>query len=424
MKHALKWWHIVLALAGVGGGIAYRNRRRLIAGLLKLPAPQHKVQRFPDLRISMPDDVVLAADLYRPNGVETAPTVLIRTPYGRKSLNQFIASLFAERGFNVVCQDTRGRFGSEGAFEPYVNEAADGEATLAWIAEQSWSNGRIGMWGQSYLGYVQWAAAVTESPHLHAMLPAITQSNLGGPDEQGFMWLDRTLRWLLLLDAMMDTSLWAWQKFSLSYYALAQNRRLERGWHHLPLATADEAVLERPESFYQTWAAQYQPEAPYWQAVDFRAKVPQVSVPMHLVAGWYDIFLQGQLADYAAQRAAGHNPYLTIGPWTHMDQQGMASAVREGITWYEAKLKGNEQVLRSFPVRLYLQGANQWLDYESWPPPAQQASFYLQAKGNLPRISPSLGHRQTVIATIQPTLHRTLAGRCSLLRLVQLITAA
>ena len=386
MKKRLKW---IMTLAGMVGSFAFLKRRRLIAHLLQLSPPQNKVQRQNNMRIAMPDGIHLIADLYRPVGLATAPTVLIRTPYGRNSLNPFFASLFAERGFNVVCQDVRGRFSSEGAFEPYVHEAADGEATLAWIAEQAWSNGRIGMWGQSYVGFVQWAAASTGTPHLHALLPAVTQANLGGPNEAGFIWLDRTLRWILLLEAMMDQTLPIWQKIGLSYYAPMQNSRVQAGWEHLPLATADEAVLGHPQPFYRTWAAHFQADDPYWQAVDLRRIVPEVGLPVHLVAGWYDIFLNGQLRDYAALRQAGHQPYLTIGPWTHMDQQGMAGAVQAGIAWFTAKLKGDAEAIRPNPVRIYLQGANQWLDYESWPPPAQQRSFYLQASGRLATTQPS-----------------------------------
>lgn len=381
----------LLAIMAVLGVTLYLNRRQLIARLLKLAPPQHAVIREADVSITMPDGVRLVADVYHPVGLTPAPTVLMRTPYGRTNINQIFATLFAERGFNVVSQDVRGRFGSEGEFEPYVNEARDGQATLAWIAEQPWSNGRIGMYGQSYVGFVQWAAAASGTPHLHAMVPAITQSNLGGPTDQGFMWLDRTLRWILLLEAMTDQSLPAWQKMALSYYAPMQNRRVAAGWHHLPIATADTAVLGHPQDFYQTWAQHYQPDDPYWQAVDLRRKVADIAVPMHLVAGWYDIFLQGQLADYAALREAGHQPYLTIGPWTHMDQQGMVAAVREGLSWFTAKLKGEGDAVRPSPVRLYLQGADQWRDYEAWPPPAQASPFYLQALGQLGTAEPPAG---------------------------------
>ncbi|MCA9943797.1 MAG: CocE/NonD family hydrolase, partial [Anaerolineales bacterium] len=177
----------IAGLTALGSSI-YLGRRQIIARMLKLPPPTYKVEKEPDLHVIMPDSIELATDLYRPAGLDNAPTVLMRTPYGRKSINQFFAMIFAERGFNVVSQDVRGRFDSEDEFEPYVHEASDGEATLAWIAEQPWSNGRIGMWGQSYVGFVQWAAASTGTPHLHAMMPAITQSNLGGPNEQGFIW--------------------------------------------------------------------------------------------------------------------------------------------------------------------------------------------------------------------------------------------
>ncbi len=390
MANALKKWFGLAAVAALGGTL-YLNRRQLVARLLKLPPPQNGVIREPGIHIPMPDGVRLAADVYHPVGLTPAPTVLMRTPYGRTNINQIFATLFAERGFNVVAQDVRGRFGSEGTFEPYVNEASDGAATLAWIADQPWSNGRSGMWGQSYVGFVQWAAASTGTPHLHAMLPAITQANLGGPTDQGFMWLDQTLRWILLLEAMMDQSLPAWQKMALSYYAPEQNKRVAAGWNHLPLAAADTAVLGHPQDFYQTWAQHYQPDDPYWQAVDLRRQVPDVAVPLHLVAGWYDIFLQGQLADYAALRAAGHAPYLTIGPWTHMDQQGMIAAMREGLDWFTAKLKGEAGAIRPSPVRVYLQGADQWLDYEAWPPPAQETPFHLQAMGQLAPAEPPAG---------------------------------
>ncbi|WP_420631310.1 CocE/NonD family hydrolase [Candidatus Leptofilum sp.] len=390
-KSVSKW--LGLAAVVAAGGAIYRQRRQLIARLLKLPPPQNKYSVEPNMHIPMPDGVTLVADLYRPTNLAAAPTVLIRTPYGRKNLNQFFATLFAERGFNVVCQDVRGRFDSEGHFEPYVNEAADGEATLAWIAEQRWSNGRIGMWGQSYVGFVQWAAASAGTLHLHALLPAITQSNLGGPNDEGFMWLDRTLRWILLLEAMMDDSLTPWRKMGLSYYAPVQNQRIAPGTTELPLANADEAVLGHPQDFYQTWAERFQPDDPYWQNVDLRGKVSEIDVPVHLVAGWYDIFLQGQLADYAALRAAGRNPYLTIGPWTHMEFPGMLAAVREGLDWFTAKLKREVGATRPYPVHIYLQGAEKWLGYESWPPPAQETPFYLQplaelAANQLPPESP------------------------------------
>jgi len=391
MKSQLKWWQILLALAGVGGGLAFLKRRQLIARLLKLSPPQYQVEKQPGIRITMPDGVQLAADLYRPVGLDSAPTILTRTPYGRTNVNQIFAHLFAERGFNVVAQDTRGRFDSEGEFEPYVNEASDGEATLAWIAEQPWSNGRIGMWGQSYVGYVQWAAASTGTPHLHALLPAVTESNLGGPNEQGIIWWDRALRWLLILDAMTDSSLSPWQRMALTFYGPEQNKRLEPAWNHLPLATADEVILGHPQSFYQIWAAQDGPDLSYWQSINLRPKVPDISVPIHLVAGWHDIFLRGQLADYAALYKAGHNPYLTIGPWAHMSQAGMMAAVREGLDWFNAKLKEDDEAIRPYPVHLYLQMADKWLGYESWPPPTEQTSFYLQTLGQLATSKPVAG---------------------------------
>jgi putative CocE/NonD family hydrolase len=105
---------------------------------------------------------------------------------------------------------------------------------------------------------------------------------------------------------------------------------------------------------------------------------------MTMVGGWHDIVLDGQLADYAALRAAGHRPYLTIGPWTHTDPAGVGTALREALTWFHAHVTGDRSRLRDQPVRLYVQGARQWRDYPDWPPPGGTTQdWHLHAGGRL-----------------------------------------
>src|SRR5690348_10842466 len=109
----------------------------------------------------MRDGVALSADIYLPStGDGPWPTLLFRTPYD--NANEFAvrrAIFFAREGYAYVCQDVRGRYDSGGDWVPWVNEGADGYDTIAWIGQQPWSDGRIGMLGASYLGYAQWAAA-------------------------------------------------------------------------------------------------------------------------------------------------------------------------------------------------------------------------------------------------------------------------
>ena len=372
-----------LGLMGMSGAVAYAWRRPLLARLLRLSPVQVSVTREENIRVPVADGVTLATDLYRPQANGRYPTVLIRTPYGRNNLmTQFTGQRLAERGYNVVYQDVRGRFDSDGEFEPYTHEAVDGQTTIEWIVQQRWSDGQVAMWGQSYVGYVQWAAAATGTPHLKALVPTITMAHLGY-DRQRPLTLDRTLRWLLLLDAMENVELSALERIGRTLRADVQDRAIAPGLSHLPLATADEAIFGKPVPFYRNWVEHVQSDSAYWTAVDHRPKVKDVSVPVHLVAGWYDIFLGGQLDDYAALRDAGRQPYLTVGPWTHLDFGGKWESLRVAIDWFDTHLKGRRQRLPAKPVRLYLMGAQEWRDYDAWPAPASPTPYYLQAQARL-----------------------------------------
>ncbi|MCA9973510.1 MAG: CocE/NonD family hydrolase, partial [Anaerolineales bacterium] len=314
-------------------------RRQLLGRALGLPPVAYRVRVRRGVAVTMSDGVRLLADHYAPQTAVPQPAILIRTPYGRRLLNAVYAQRFAERGYHVLCQDVRGRFGSAGTFEPYVAERADGAATIAWLARQPWCNGRVGMWGQSYVGYVQWAAAAAAPEALQAVVPAITQSDLAIGRVDGLQ-LDRMLRWLVQLDALDANvaGLPGWERLRRLTQAAAQDALVARGASRLPLADADLAMFDQPVPFFRTWLRHPDPADDYWAAVDFSRAVGRVTAPAHLVAGWHDIFLDGQLADYAALRANGRAPFLTIGPWTHTDPAAAAAAIREGLAWFDAHL--------------------------------------------------------------------------------------
>lgn len=373
----------ILGAIGVAGVAAYILRRQIWQQVLHLPPAQNDVSRWSNMRVVMPDNVSLATDVYRPKGSNRFPTILSRTPYGRANpLSAFSMIRIAERGYNVVCQDCRGRGDSEGKFEPYVHEAEDGKATIEWIVKQPWSDGQVGMWGQSYLGYGQWAAAATGTPHLKAMVPSITMAHLGYDPETGIK-LDRTMNWLYILDALQNEDRSRWQNISRMFNRRLQDKVVTLGTSHLPLSTIDEAAFGYPIPLYRNWIDHAEAEDGYWDTVDHRPAVKDVTIPTHHVAGWYDIFLDGQIIDYTAMRDAGQTPYLTIGPWTHIDFGGQWETLRQSLAWFDAQLKGQRERLRSAPVRLYMMGADEWRDYDSWPPPATPTSYYLRANGRL-----------------------------------------
>ncbi|UOR00471.1 CocE/NonD family hydrolase [Leucobacter allii] len=152
------------------------------------PAPVG--ERAREERVRTRDGVHLATDVYLPFDAAGVPdgspgdTVLIRLPYDKNGEYTFIplvAEYLVAHGYRVVAQDVRGKFRSEGEALLFVNEVRDGADTLDWIVAQSWSNGRVAMWGDSYYGYTQWAAAASGHPALRAIAPRVTGTGLGEP---------------------------------------------------------------------------------------------------------------------------------------------------------------------------------------------------------------------------------------------------
>lgn len=375
----------LVLLAGLAGWTAFRARRRVIAPLLRLPPARFSVGVRYNIRIPMPDGVTLAADHHYPMTEGQFPTILIRTPYGRgrsggiAGLSEgFKAQRFAERGYHVIVQDVRGRYDSEGQFEPFTNEAADGLATLEWIAAQPWFNGSVGMFGQSYLGYTGWAVAADAPPYLKALMPVITASQFYStvyPD--GAYALNSGLRWAYLTEFVGTKRGW------INWRTLPHTRKLMRGqifkpaYFHLPLREADRLVARRAITPYRDSLSEVDPDALRWKAADHSGRVAQVNMPIHLISGWYDVFQRELLADYRRLKDAGKKPYLTIGPWSHVDQRIYRVALREGLAWFDAHLKGDRSLLRKKAVRVYVMGAHVWRTLDEWPPPAREQRFYL-----------------------------------------------
>lgn len=352
---------------------------RVLARVVGLP-PAHTydvgVER--DLRAPMPDGVALLADRYFPRQDARAPIVLMRSPYGRRTLFGLLARLFAERGYQVVVQSVRGTFGSGGTFDAMRHEARDGRATLAWLAAQPWFSGSVGMTGASYLGFVQWAVAADAPASLKALAPQITASQFRRLTYAGESFgLKTALSWIYMLH---HQELPAWR---LLWAQLRQGKALAPAYATVPLNKADTRAVGGPVAFYQDWLAHGAPGDPFWEEIDYSQRLDAVSAPVNLVAGWYDIFLPDQLADYAALRRAGHQPHLTIGPWIHMNFGAQWAGVRESLAWFDAHLRGDSTRLRPSPVRIFVMGTRRWHDLPDWPPPANITPWYLHPSDRL-----------------------------------------
>ncbi|MEU1590930.1 CocE/NonD family hydrolase [Micromonospora sp. NPDC005710] len=357
---------------------------RLAGAALRLPPTRPGPVRVTrELAVRARDGVVLRTDHYAP-AAEGAPTVLIRTPYGRGGPLRLLGRLLAARGRHAVIQSCRGTGGSGGTFAPLVHERDDGVDTLDWLRRQQWWSGELGMFGVSYQGFAQWALAADAGDELRAMVAVVTASATRDSTYAGESFaLDTVLTWAELLHA--QTVPWLARQWELK----RGQPRLSAALGHLPLADADRVATGVTIPFFQEWLRHHTPQAAYWRTRVFADRVAQVRAPVVMVTGWHDIFLPAQLDDHAVLRAAGTPSRLVIGPWTHGSPGLFAAALREGLAWLDEHLPAAprpRQRARSAasPVRLYVSGAGEgWRDLPDWPPPAVETAWHLQSGGGL-----------------------------------------
>jgi hypothetical protein len=379
---------LALVIAAVWG---LRRRELILARLLRLPAPQYPVLVSRDLAVPMPDGAALLADHYYPAAGGDFPTILVRTPYGRSGdlgilgpIQDWFYRAFAARGYHVIVQSVRGRFGSDGEFEPFASEADDGQATLEWIAAQPWFNGALAMWGPSYMGYVQWAVAADAPPYLRSLMPAITTSRFGRMFyHDGVFALEAALRWIYLLNTMQGDHNYLDLKTMYRVLPARRPQALLDEMNTLPPLDVDTAALGYPVTYYRDWLHNSDLNSSFWQQLDHPDGPVKTEAAVHLVAGWYDIFLHAQLSDYAALLAAGRRPYLTIYPKHHLDPLLTVDALRDGLAWFAGTLKDEQDQIRRRPVRVYVMGAHEWHEMDFWPPPAQSRRYFLHPGSRL-----------------------------------------
>ena len=389
-----------LAAAALLVALAGCIRREPAAGTVVGEAQTPGVTVERDVAVPMRDGVVLRADVYRPTGGGPVPVLVFRTPYGKHFAAQSyqIHLKAVERGYAVVLQDVRGRYASDGIFNPYRNEGRDGYDTIEWAAAQPWSNGKVGTYGLSYPGAVQWLAAVEAPPHLVVMVPAMTFSS-----PRNFFYMNGVfdLSWLpwiytnvapdarrrLDLPGIRDEA-----EAEATWPAVADEYRSWRPLGQLP-------YLQREAPFYFEWLA-HPPEDLWWDWAELRGRYSQVSAAVLNLSGWYDEAYgpEGAATNFngltqARAGARDARAYLLLGPWVH----GVAStaAQRTGdidfgpaaaIDYDDVVLDFLDQQLRGVdsgfdpnrPVRHFVMGANEWRSDTRWPPAESRIeSLYL-----------------------------------------------
>jgi len=342
--------------------------------------------------VKMRDGVVLRADIFRPQAEGKFPVLLTRTPYDKRGEADF-GQQAARHGYIVVAQDVRGRYTSEGEWYTFKHESQDGYDTVEWAAALPYANGKVGMFGGSYVGATQMLTAIAAPPHLAGILPVVTASNYhenwtyqGGAFEQ---WFDQS--WTTgLAENTFDRR-------------MVKNSYATRWDMGLPLAEYPLLELGTPAGladYYLDWLA-HPSYDDYWKAWSIEENFSQIQVPALHVAAWYDIFQDGSLRNYLGIKAHGgseaarNGQRLLVmvgghaggGPKIGEVDFGKDSVVDEEaliLRWYDYLLKGVDNGMGSEkPVKIFVIGKNVWRQEDGWPlGRAKETRYYLHSAGH------------------------------------------
>lgn len=350
----------------------------------------------------MRDGVTLRADIYRPAADAPAPVLLMRLPYDKTSAEMIAHThplWYSRHGYLVVVQDTRGRFRSEGEFYPFRDEMTDGYDSVEWAAALPGSNGRVGMYGFSYVGATQLLAAVMQPPHLACIAPAFTSSDYyeHWTYPGGALSLAFTGSWA----TQLATELARRRGDSRREYELQEASFDLAPWYrYLPLRDYPPLRADDLGSYYFDWLA-HPTRDEYWKQWSIQDRHHLIRVPCYHTGGWYDVFLEGTLRNYAGIRAHGateqarQGQRLLIGPWMHMPWSPLVGELDFGreagnvvddalLGFFDYWLKDERDALPADdrPVRLFVMGVNDWRAYEDYPPrQAEPVTFYLHSDG-------------------------------------------
>jgi putative CocE/NonD family hydrolase len=370
----------------------------LLAAAADVRPVSHQIRVDSNVPVVMRDGVKLYADVYRPVDTAKFPVLVVRTPYGkqREGIHENLIG-FARRGYVIVVQDVRGRFESEGRWDPFRYEAGDGFDTVEWAAKQAWSNGRVGMQGGSYLGNVQWQAAAQTPPSLVTIFPVVASTSLyhntwfhGGAFKLGlaFGWgVARNPR------RVMYPQYWHTERYAPDEW------RYESLFWKLPLKTLDEASAGQTVQHFRDWIT-HQSYDDYWKAISVEEKFSRVNVPVHVQGGWFDLLLGGTLNGFVGMRKEGGTPRarketkMIVGPWGHGPSQKFGDVdfgptanrtlFERNLQWFDHYLRGEDNGIdREPPVEIFYMGINRWVHHEDWPVPGTRyTAFNISSDGH------------------------------------------
>ncbi len=346
---------------------------------------------------AMRDGAALKIDIFRPKQSGRFPAVLLQTPYN-KSGQVARAKKFAARGYVVVNVDSRGRFESEGEWDPFSEKhKTDGYDLVQWISKQSWCNGNVGTYGLSYMGWASWWTASQAPPALKAIVPEVAPPDhfYNCPYQNGIFvcWM---MDWAGTMSARLPHSAGPG-----SYGGFAVDR--EKAYNNLPYIDFDKTRNYKPNPWWKKWILQNTAQGEYWKAISYQTpeSYAKIKVPSLAISGWFDANFPGTPMNYLGMKKYGgspaaRHPRIVIGPWQHIiNRHRVAAGVDFGpqaiidwdgyvLRWFDYHLKGIDNgVLDDPPVHVFVMGRNKWRAAANWPlPQTEFTKYYLHSNGH------------------------------------------
>jgi putative CocE/NonD family hydrolase len=374
--------------------------------------PACRVEREENVPARMRDGTILYADVYRPVSSERFPVILMRTQYGKDSAQVNPSryqppAWYAAHCYIVVIQDTRGTGASKGEFYEYARDRDDGYDTVQWAATLPGSDGRVGMYGSSYVGATQWLAATASPPALKAIVPTNTASDYydGWTYEDGAFRLHFIENWMVV-DLAWDaaTSRGDWKtadRLTEEFKSITRWMSYRPYIDFPPFRAAGKDIAP-----YFFDAIRHPTYDEYWRRFSIQSRYDRVKVPVLAFEGWYDTFLNGGLKNFTGMQRSGgsaiarKNQRIVIGPWDHIGW-GRAGSVESPrlraigevadssineltIKWFDHFLKGVTNGVATGPqVDYFTLGENRWHTSSAWPlPQTRYETWYLASGGH------------------------------------------
>jgi uncharacterized protein len=368
-------------------GIDEKPNSEAMAAAMKaeFPPPEHALGERRVETVAMGDGCRLATRVFLPEGKGPWPVVLIRNPYAgpMSAIMGAAADILNGKGYATVLQDCRGTGGSEGKWEPFVNERADGLDTIEWLRARDWQDGNIGMFGASYLSFAQWFVADKLPPEVKTLYVMVA-----GTERQRQMYMNGMFRHEIYTS-------WAVENAGAGA-RLDQGRAYQEGIRMRPHIEMDEALIGARLQWYRDWVTQVGADNPLWTEGPWRELqlIPgKIDIPICMVAGWFDHHLDGMVRAYGNLKPETRaRSRFIVGPWTHgLQPQGDLEypgsqilgpmGLKDAIEWFDHFLRGLPLHGRVGEVEAYEIGSGSWKSYPAWPPASAPKRLFLRIRG-------------------------------------------